>query len=463
MSKGIYDTYGSRAFGPSAYYPEGIFKDETSPGMENGTPLQRDWATNIEAIMQRIRLEGHIVPSEVLDDAVTNQTWNGLLRRLGNAPPQATPLQLCAGFPETDWSDPAASPNYLDTGDQIRDACVGYNWKYSTHFLWVLHDDNSIHAVSAYGYYSTPALADFTFTWGTTPDEIVSIVADDYYLYVAWYTTGSQVYISKFAQTDFTGTLIYTWGTGITARSTNGVRMCIGDTNRLCYAIDNASNGIYMGSLVRSGTTNTASYFSSYKSLLTSWKIISDGTYMYVIGVDDSASPTYTFALLRAQITSPSTQNTYNIVIVNINTQYEFAPISIQRVKDLIIMSNIDGYVYALISGSVHSLFEPLPHDWYDSTGPYGISMGTDGRNIYSLMCEYDEYGSYGLYSVFKMPIHQFHGSARSASPVALDHTRARIATANPAGLSASSLLYDGVDMWLILYTGEIYRICDTK
>ena len=265
MSKGIYNTYGSRATGPSSSFPEGIFKNETSPGMENGTPLEISWAKNIEALFQKIRQEGHITNSEDVDTVVVNQTWEGLMRRIGNAPPQATPMHICGLMPEQDISDPANPPNYLNTGDTIVDSCVGYNYDTGRHYLWILHDDGSIHKIDGSGVYdSSPTLdTEVTFNWSVTPDEIAAIVSDGTFLHVAWYQTSGQVYISKFYETDFTGNIVYTWETGIVATDKRFVGMCIASDGLLGFVIE-SSVGVHMGSLVRNSSVIASDYFSSY-------------------------------------------------------------------------------------------------------------------------------------------------------------------------------------------------------
>lgn len=465
MSKGIYNTYGSRATGPSSSFPEGIFKNETSPGMENGTPLEISWAKNIEALFQKVRQEGHITNSEYVDTVVVNQTWEGLMRRLGNAPPQATPMHICGLMPEQDISDPANPPNYLNTGDTIVDSCVGYNSDTGRHYLWILHDDGSIHKIDGSGVYdSSPTLdTEVTFNWSVTPDEIAAIVSDGTFLHVAWYQTSGQVYISKFYETDFTGNIVYTWETGIVATDKRFVGMCIASDGLLGFVIE-SSVGVHMGSLVRNSSVIASDYFSTYRVSSVKTKIISDGNFLYCVAQDESGYPNYSYAILRCNSLSPSTQATYAINTIDITTNYQYIPVSIQRVKDLIIVSDIYGSIKALISGTVYTLFEHLPHTWYDNSAQYGISMGIDGRTLYSLMVEDDEYGSAGFFSVYKMPIDQFHSAARSSTPVALDHGRARIKqTASPFSLTGSWLLYDGIDMWLVLSTGQLFRICDTR
>jgi hypothetical protein len=466
MSKGIYNTYGSRAVSPSTNYPEGIFKDETSPGMENGTPLQRDWAINIEAMFQRIRAEGHVTNSENLETSPVCQTWHGLIRRLGNAPPQATPEEICAELPETDWSDPAATPNYLDTGYTIVDSCIGYNHNSSKHYLWVLCVDGAsnytIRTVSGWGDYSaSPTLSGaITFNWAVTPDEIFAICSDGYYLYVAWNQTAGQVYISKFLQTGFTGDIVYTWGTGVVPDNLFKVSMCTASSTRLGFAIDNVS-GIYIGSLIKSSSTISSDYFSGYHSDGYGFKLVSDGTNMYCIGRDESGAPTYAYYILQAQITDPTTQDTHHVVT---NLNKSLYPVAIQRVKGMIVVTNIIGTVYALFGGSVQILFEALPFSEYYDSYQYSLAMGTDGRSIYAMVVEDDSAGSAGYYSVFKLPIHQFLSAALDSPLVATDNTRIRIEQ-TPAAviLTRSSLLYDGLDMWLVQSSGEIYRICDTR
>ena len=209
--KTIYEQYPTRSNSPTGNYPEGIFKNETAAGLNNGTPLEAGWATNLEALMQKIRLEGHITPNSIIETVPACQTWEALKSIMSpTAPPQATPEQICAGLPEQDWSDPTATINSVDTGDVIYDSCVGYNHESGRYFLWVLHDDMSIHIVSGCGDYSAaPAVsAAVSFNWSVTPDEILAIASDADFLFVAWRQTAGPLYISKFRVASWDGNIV---------------------------------------------------------------------------------------------------------------------------------------------------------------------------------------------------------------------------------------------------------------
>lgn len=474
MTKSIATIYGSRATGPSADWPEGIYKDETASGANNGTPLQVDWAMQLEALPQRIRMEGHVSPSDlngIVDTAKDNQTWQALMARLSNtAPPQATPAEICAGMPDVDWADPAAAPNYLDTGEYIIDACMCFDKATSTPFLAIVHDDNTLQFVSGpWRYSSSPSLdAAPSISWGTTPDQLMAVCSDGEYLYVAWRQTGGTVRVSQFTVANWTGTEVRTWNTGITPTAKQGTKLVSASDARLGFMIPSASNGIYLGSIVKTGSTVASDNFAAYDTDFVGAKVISDGSFLYCLGRDESSSPTMAYALLQAAIYDPTQQTITAMPGFFASTSNVMGmPTSIQRVRDLIVITTMTGSILAYNPGTstMRQLFADLDFAPYDNSMLYGTAIGSDGKNIHLFMVEDDDIGSYGYYSVFKVPIGEFMWEAyRAALQVDLPQTRNRItawSTSMQYNTPAAYLLFDRRDMWLVMVTGHIYRICN--
>jgi hypothetical protein len=474
MTKSIATIYGSRATGPSAEWPEGIYKDETASGANNGTPLQVDWAMQLEALPQRIRMEAHMSPSDlngIVDTAKDNQTWQALMARLSNtAPPQATAGEICAGMPDVDWADPAVAPNYLDTGELIIDACMCFDKATSKHFLAIIHDNNTLQFVSGpWQYSSSPVLeAAPSISWGTTPDQLMAVCSDGEYLYIAWRQTGGTVRVSQFTVANWTGTEVRTWNTGITPAAKQGTKLCSASDARLGFMIPSASNGIYLGSIVKSGLTVASDNFASYETDFVGAKVVSDGSFIFCIGRDESGDPTMAYALLQAAIYDP-TQQTITAMpgFFGAGQNHLAFATSLQRVRDLIVVTTATGNILAYNSGTstMRELFESLPFTPYDNSLLYGTAMGSDGKNIHLFMVEDDSAGSYGFYSVFKVPIGEFLWEAYVPTvPANLSQARNRIAawsTLMQYNTPSAYLLFDRRDMWLVMVTGHIYRICN--
>jgi len=66
-------------------YPGGSFKNETSPGALDGTPLDRVWGNDWLGFFSRVLAVAGITPSGSADTAVTSQYFNGLVAALGVA------------------------------------------------------------------------------------------------------------------------------------------------------------------------------------------------------------------------------------------------------------------------------------------------------------------------------------------------------------------------------------------
>jgi hypothetical protein len=74
------DKYGALAEPADADYPEGSFKNASSPTAEDGSPLEKAWANDIYGLLQKIINAADITPSGVSDTVLASDYYNGLQR-----------------------------------------------------------------------------------------------------------------------------------------------------------------------------------------------------------------------------------------------------------------------------------------------------------------------------------------------------------------------------------------------
>lgn len=477
MSIRITDEYPTRSEGASAGYPDGTFKNETAPGMKNGTPVEVAWAKDVDAFFQFVRAITGVEASNTVDTVITNQNAMSVLAMLSGTVPHAEkPRYICSDLQHYDWADPTATENYLDTTETIRDACLGWDADSSRPYLFIVHDDISISKITGCWYNNAaPVLSSpLSFSWSTTPDEVLAICCDAEYLYVAWRNTSANVKLSKFAINPWTGAeTIAGRDTGYQVRPTSGdpgARLCVADANNIGVLLNQNTapdeHRVRIGVWSKDNASYSSAQFASYKSDYTSCGIVSDGTYLYAPAIDDSSYPVWRNMVLRAEIADPSTQAAAQMPFTfNSTTEYELGIGAIYPVRDMLIIALMDGSLYVYKDNSIpaYPICDALPMTFFDSGGRYGALMASDGMNLHIHLVEDDELGSDGFHSVFKMPIGEFLWNAIEAIPPTYQHRRVRVdaAASLPSTAPMGKLLFDRRDMWLILRTGEVYRICN--
>lgn len=89
MAIKIYDRYTPRAIPADANYPQGSIKNESTPGANDGTPLEKDWGNDISGFHQKLLLEGGVTPSGNPDTVLASDYYDSLqnvLMRSGGKP-----------------------------------------------------------------------------------------------------------------------------------------------------------------------------------------------------------------------------------------------------------------------------------------------------------------------------------------------------------------------------------------
>ena len=69
----IYQRYAPAAVAPTTDYPLGSIKNNSVPGADDGTPLEKDWGNNVEGFHQALMAEAALTASGSPDTAVASQ------------------------------------------------------------------------------------------------------------------------------------------------------------------------------------------------------------------------------------------------------------------------------------------------------------------------------------------------------------------------------------------------------
>ncbi|WP_368650011.1 hypothetical protein [Castellaniella ginsengisoli] len=91
MAINLDDRYPGRAGGKTLDYPQGSFKNRTSPNAQDGTFLEQDWANDMLAFFQALMSDAGMVANNVVDTARASQYFDALVKTIkDNAIPGAT-------------------------------------------------------------------------------------------------------------------------------------------------------------------------------------------------------------------------------------------------------------------------------------------------------------------------------------------------------------------------------------
>lgn len=80
MALKLNERYPGRYNNPSADYPQGSFKNRTSPTAKDGSYLEQDWANDKEGFFQSLLAKAVVVANGVVDKVGSSQAFDALLR-----------------------------------------------------------------------------------------------------------------------------------------------------------------------------------------------------------------------------------------------------------------------------------------------------------------------------------------------------------------------------------------------
>lgn len=84
MALKLDERYPGRANPPSLDYPQGSFKNRTSPDAKDGTYLEQDWANDQQGFFQSLIHKAGMVASGLVDKVGASQYYDALMRLINN-------------------------------------------------------------------------------------------------------------------------------------------------------------------------------------------------------------------------------------------------------------------------------------------------------------------------------------------------------------------------------------------
>lgn len=85
MALKLNERYPARFDNPSADYPQGSFKNRTSPTAKDGSYLEKDWANDKEGFFQSLMFSASIEANGAVDKVGSSQYYNALLAIISNS------------------------------------------------------------------------------------------------------------------------------------------------------------------------------------------------------------------------------------------------------------------------------------------------------------------------------------------------------------------------------------------
>lgn len=313
MTVRIEDKYPGRSIPSSTDYPTGSFKDESTPGMNDGTPLQVDWSNNREGMYQGLLASVGSEANGNVDTAVTNQVVEAILSNaLGHTRPRGmSPESLCSGLQLAEnIAFPNMSPNrsaYL-TGLTPRDMCVAWDHTKDRPVLMLI-DNNDIYPINCWDYSATPSLGTALTTSLTSP-LYHAITSDGTALYVAYEASGTgNTRLAKFllgtVSVPWTGTPVWDVDTGYV--STQNDALIIADADNIAILLSmsvTTSWQVVIATKAAGALSVGKGNDSGYEVNSEAVRIASNGDHVFLPA--ESGSNSY---LLSASISNPSTSS----------------------------------------------------------------------------------------------------------------------------------------------------------
>src|SRR5690625_5075921 len=88
MAINLDERYPGRANPKTLSYPQGSFKNRTSPTSKDGTYLEQDWANDFLGFFQRMMVDAGITGNDQVDTAESSQYFDALVRAVGSRFPK---------------------------------------------------------------------------------------------------------------------------------------------------------------------------------------------------------------------------------------------------------------------------------------------------------------------------------------------------------------------------------------
>lgn len=491
MALNLENRYPGRANPASSEYPHGSFKNESTEGAEDGTPLEVDWANDREGLLQKLLVEANLTPNDEVDTVLKGQYFTAFrsLFASGTRPGEANIDDLCAGLPGIASHDPAEYPNIVGVSQDIRDSCLSWDFDAGRPQILVLGYDGSLQPVRGlWEYRQTLTLeTPISLNFPSSPSHLLSICSDAHHLYLAWrrasdgeiLVSSYELYPSLNPNSDWDAGLSY--DIPATDDFLNYPKLIVADSNRLAIslrdmlvpspgqgvAIINKSDGFVAkgrGNASTGGLNDDAPQFG---------KLVSDGS--HVFWLNRLGNTLVSIYLCSADIDNPLVSDYSEHEIVDdvdpatILGQQKMVKglLNIGRADNgVIAMHNLDGEIFhfSKVDDNVSGVFA-LQGIFFDppTTSGYDVISSSDGLNAWFYFLRSDPVGSVPGTVLAKVGMARFNRRNRTGSLTVFSDYEPNVVNIDDTNAyvfnKAGQLLFDGRDMILVTKGGLLYRM----
>lgn len=479
----------NRATAPDSSYTYGSFKDESAPGTEDGTPLQKDWQNQHEAPLQCALVQSGWVPSGVVDSVQRSQVFGAqrTVFGMGTLPQSAGIDALCAGLPYRHWALPDESPNYIDISQTVVSSCLGWFWYYQKPLVYYAYG-TTIEALYGLWDYTPGSLqvSAIPITYPSTPSHILSLCSDGDNLYVCWRRdSDGNIMVSKVLQNPSNAsTPTWTVDTGESYPDDDDLYyfdLIVADAGNLALSMADLSvtitgQGVAIinkstGAVTKGHGNNTSYSIPDNKPLY--GRIVSDGSHVFWLG--RQGSDPSTFYLASANISDP-TMSSYSLA-----TLASSVDASTDRGRFVTSLLNIGGTsgtvafmdakgrigIFAKSSGRVGGCVHLSNHSEYDpNPDGYGVMIGSDGLNAWPVLFENQIRGvdpTIPAMALYKIPLASLATRRVQPSLSVWEETKPLAIGIDNGDIDADfrlgNIIFDTLNMIVITRTGKVYRI----
>lgn len=491
MALNLENRYPGRANPASSEYPNGSFKNESTEGAEDGTPLEIAWANDREGLLQKMLTEAGFSPNDEIDTVLKSQYFDAFrsLFASGSRPGEATLGDLCAGLPGISWHDPAEYPNIVGFGQNVRDSCVAWHYDSGRPQLLVVGYDSSLRPVRGlWEYQSSLTLeAPITLNFPSSPSHIMSICSDALYIYIAWRrSSDGETFVSKYAmypilnpnsEWDVSLSEIY----AVDPKYQNYFKLIVADETKLAISLLDITTPNY-GSGVAVIQKSTGAWdkgrgnAGSYETLDDApqfGKLVSDGSHVFWLSRGGTVDEVY-IDLNSADLDNPliSDYSSHRLISgldpADIEDQRKMVKglVNIGRADNgVIAMHNLKGEIFHFtkaddkISGvfALQGIFFDPP-----TTSGYDVISSSDGLNAWFYYLRSDPVDSVPGTVLAKIGMARFNRRNRTGSMIVFSDYEPNVVNIDATGsyedTKAGQLLFDGRDMIYVSTGGLIYR-----
>lgn len=413
----ISEKYSGQAEGPSADYPNGTFKNRV--GSVRGTPLEQEWARDIDGGRQAVIKDCGIPLNNVADTRIVSQYQKALDSRYTQrtANPVSTIQSICAEkyYGDFNWASPDAFPNKATIGGSVQDSCIGVDYDTELPCVFVIMSSAQIKKVTGLWQYDANLVTSsaLSLDFGETPASITSLCCDGIRLYVLWRNATNGYHLSSFNLTDMSRYLNVAFGIDYDSLD-QYAKVIVASDDYVAISIDNISGdpGVIVvnkstGAFTTGTGTGTPGTSAPFQGC---GRIVTDGEHLFWLHIENTGGTPYSSYLCSAKISDPTTSDYSQTLIYSSNTIMD-VPTGLYNLGDTllgsIMMMTSSGRVYSFSkAGDVsRACLEIANAEPYGLITTYRTVVGCDGMNFWAVLMQYNRADEQSRLSFVRIPM----------------------------------------------------------